>query len=471
MAEPISGATFVSVGYTTTLTDATAGGTWSSSDTSIATVSASGIVTGVSLGSVTITYTAPDSSISTHSLEVNPVRITNGFNLDRILPAFRERIGWHQPTMANMPVLSATNRKAISGKYYDRGYHQAVSIKNLYLNQEDPDITDEQFNQWLFDEDDACATRVLTAVFNKPTLIEHKPNYTRTANLLNYNIPNQDLMVGYRINMAVGDYAGVINSISLLFSDVATFNIYLYNDLLLAPVKTQQVTTVAKSQTRVQLDWVINYIDSSNNGGNTGGNIGGVWYVCYKQSEVHASNPDCYAINEQLNLWNDTKIIGAFPFQAPTNDVYAFTRTNPSINFLSYGINIEFSSYRDYTQTIIQNPHLFDEARGLCMAINSLELIQNTTRTNETERQMTNNVARLEYDLNLSFPTKEYPFMAGIKQRLERELRSLNTKFNPPAQAMSIPIGDMTWWGDRYYQGMDIAELPPRDLPTPYNPM
>jgi len=471
MAAPaaISGATFVSEGYTTQLSDATAGGTWSSSDESIATVSASGIVTGVSVGSVTISYSNGDGT-ATLDMEVNPVRITNGFNLDRIFPAFRERIGWHQPSMPNMPTLSTANKKALSGTYYDRGIHGSVTVQNVYLNQENATTSDNEFNDYLTELDDSCTVRCLTSVFNSPTLIEHKPNYVRTANLLNANLPNQDLMVGYRINVAAGNYAGVINSISLFFTEVATFNIYLYNDLLLPPVKTKQVTTVAKSQTRVQLDWVMNYLTSSNNGGNTNGNIGGVWYLCYRQSEVAASNPNCVAINEQLNLWTDTKVVGAFPFQSPENDVYAFVRTNPAINFVSYGINIEFSSYKDYTQMIIQNAHLFDEVRRLCMAVIVMEMLQNSTRSNGIERQVDNNISRFEYDLNLAFPTKEFPFMAGIKQRIERELKSLNDRFNPPAQAMSISIGQTDWWGDRYYQGMDIAELPPRDFPSVYNP-
>ncbi len=53
----ISGATSVCAGGTITLTDATAGGTWSSGSTGIATVSTTGVVTGVAAGSAIISYT------------------------------------------------------------------------------------------------------------------------------------------------------------------------------------------------------------------------------------------------------------------------------------------------------------------------------------------------------------------------------------------------------------------------------
>lgn len=53
----ISGTLSVSSGSTTQLTDATAGGTWASASTSIATVGTAGLVTGVSAGTSTISYT------------------------------------------------------------------------------------------------------------------------------------------------------------------------------------------------------------------------------------------------------------------------------------------------------------------------------------------------------------------------------------------------------------------------------
>ena len=58
----ITGTTDVCVGLTTTLSDVTSGGQWSTSNSNIATVDNSGVVTGVSAGSVTITYTVTNTS-------------------------------------------------------------------------------------------------------------------------------------------------------------------------------------------------------------------------------------------------------------------------------------------------------------------------------------------------------------------------------------------------------------------------
>jgi hypothetical protein len=67
----ISGSLAICPGTSTGLTDATAGGTWASSNTSVATMAGS-VATGVSAGTSTITYTLPTGCITTAQLTVNP---------------------------------------------------------------------------------------------------------------------------------------------------------------------------------------------------------------------------------------------------------------------------------------------------------------------------------------------------------------------------------------------------------------
>jgi hypothetical protein len=74
--EAISGTSTVCVGSTTILSSATTGGTWSSSNTGVATVNSSGVVSGVSAGTATISYTATGSlgtGTTTRIVTVNPL--------------------------------------------------------------------------------------------------------------------------------------------------------------------------------------------------------------------------------------------------------------------------------------------------------------------------------------------------------------------------------------------------------------
>ncbi len=77
----IGGATTVCVGATITLTDATSGGTWSSVTTGVATISATGVVRGVSTGSTLISYTVTNfcgTSSATSTITVNDVPTAPG---------------------------------------------------------------------------------------------------------------------------------------------------------------------------------------------------------------------------------------------------------------------------------------------------------------------------------------------------------------------------------------------------------
>ncbi len=77
----ITGPSNVCAGFTITLSDATPGGMWGSGIPSIATVSSTGVVTGLpGGGSVLITYTAPSGCMVTHSVSVISVPPISGIH-------------------------------------------------------------------------------------------------------------------------------------------------------------------------------------------------------------------------------------------------------------------------------------------------------------------------------------------------------------------------------------------------------
>ena len=74
----ISGTTNVCVGLTTAISDASGGGSWSSSSTSVATIGSTGIVTGVTAGTSVITYSLVTGCITTAIVTVNPITAITG---------------------------------------------------------------------------------------------------------------------------------------------------------------------------------------------------------------------------------------------------------------------------------------------------------------------------------------------------------------------------------------------------------
>lgn len=83
---PITGTTTLCMGGTATLSNATPGGTWTTSDPLKATVSAGGVVTGIAIGTATITYTVTGANGCVNSAST-PVTI----NLQPSLPAISPR--------------------------------------------------------------------------------------------------------------------------------------------------------------------------------------------------------------------------------------------------------------------------------------------------------------------------------------------------------------------------------------------
>ena len=69
----VGGATEICFGLTTMLSDITGGGSWSSSNSSVAAISSTGIVTGAGTGSATITYTLSTGCLNSVAFTVNPL--------------------------------------------------------------------------------------------------------------------------------------------------------------------------------------------------------------------------------------------------------------------------------------------------------------------------------------------------------------------------------------------------------------
>jgi len=111
---PITGANAVCEGLSATLSDATPGGTWSSSDTSVATIgSGTGVFVGLISGTFTITYDV-GGSIATYAATVNPIPdpivgiTTLCLSTTSLLMDIDPGVTWSSSNSAVASVVSAT---------------------------------------------------------------------------------------------------------------------------------------------------------------------------------------------------------------------------------------------------------------------------------------------------------------------------------------------------------------------------
>lgn len=353
-------------------------------------------------------------------------KYTNGFDADVVWNALKGRIGWRQPT-ATFLALSNDNKASASGRYFD-SFHALCNVINVKSTIADASITDNGFNDLLQSMYKDVVFRCLNGVFNQPELIEEVLLFQREGRP-ETTIDNENKFVGYEIEIPnKTTISAHITSIVLFFNAVKTFNIYLFKQGVKAPIFTKEVTTVANSETIINVDLVLQYLSSEGHG-NT-------FYLGYFQSDL---GNDCKAIDVQT-IWNKTLCFSAEPFSSDKVSSTDFKRTEYSETTLTYGMNLVIGSFKDHTQSIARKPFLFDEVIGLQMTAQVIEGIMHSTRSNGTERILKDSVDKLMVYLDLkgTVPISDAPSTTGIAKQIERELVRLKKTFFPKPKAITI---------------------------------
>lgn len=336
------------------------------------------------------------------------------FRPDLVISALFTRVGWRQPTQSDYAILTGNNIISLSGLYFN-DYHSILTIKNIKETLEDEDISNANFNTWLENKQKACINRVLQGVFNRDFIIENLHLFINDGDDKEL-LTSEGKFVGYRINLANDtSYAVKVNSVSLLFDSNQSFNLKCYHSVK-GVIWTKAVTATANVETVVNITDLYLALSSSTYGP-------GEFYIGYDQNDIVGK-----AIDYPPHF-NAASIFGFAGMRCDANTTIDVDSVE--VTYKTYGLNFEMTSFRDFTRPIVQNAHLFDEAVGLQMAVDIIEQIIFSSRSNKTER-ITREVAQALYtDLNQDMPVDDAPYSAGLKNRLKREIQRLNKNFLP----------------------------------------
>jgi hypothetical protein len=348
---------------------------------------------------------------------------TNGIDINSVLPELENRIGWRQPKKAGSPVLNSYNKTSKSGRFFD-SFHTLVNANNIKYVQEDDQISDADLNQYLSDLQDDAIMRTLSEVFRESSLIEQKLLYTRFGTM-DLPIVNSGLFVGYMINIA-NDFGITtqINNCTLYFDGAKDFNLYLFQDGVLAPLKTIPVHVDPYVRNEVPLNNLyLNY------------KTGRRYFIGYFQDDLGP----VHAIQEQVDTWATMLCFEARPFAAPrVGQAFDFNHNYKQYTALPRGINLEVITFRDHTQQILRKANLFDEAVGLSVTVMVLELINMAIRSNVKERQLKMVSGSLYQEINQAYATDAIPVTPGIKSRMFSEFKKLRESFYPQIKSDSM---------------------------------
>lgn len=349
---------------------------------------------------------------------------SNGFDLDRVLPVLMGRRAWVQPTVPTFtPVLDADNTTAASGTYYNYE-HSACSPVKIWEAQEDYNISDADFNTFLDNLRKQVAIESVLATFPQPEIIEPpKILFEKQFRTSYIPIQNSSKFCGWQIKISEGDYATKIESIGLTMSTSCDITLYLFNDLKQLPIWEQQFSIAQpNNQTIFNIDdLVISRLNDEHKGG--------IFFFGYFQDEIAAQSAE--AVDVYLNWWQKYYMVGYQSMEAVSNwGDLTFVRDQYFSNFRTYGLNVEMSTFRDHTNTIIRNAYAWDKLQGLMMTVKCLELQMNSSRVNGGER-LSRDVYEMLYNEveGLKGGGEGVPYRQGLKDKIRNEVKRLQRTF------------------------------------------
>jgi hypothetical protein len=329
------------------------------------------------------------------------------------------RVGLREPTDAGYSgILDATAKLSKSGNYYDN-YHDLASFQNIYDCQNDPDISDANINILIANwQKEAINTALNMVFYDQPNLLQHATLFTR-QNVFSHTIENASKFVGFEIEVPTVDrFVSVLNRAILQFDGVATFPLYLFHSSRKEAIGVAtEATTVANSYADIAIGKSM-YFQSL---------VGdfkyatGKFYLGYFQDDLGE-------VKAYDRTWNDSgrktvyNLLSIRSISATPNGTNMFDVETMEYGSECWGLNLDISSYRDYTNLIMANLSAFDRMQGLAFAVRVLELIKTSGRINYTQKVNSKLPDLAIYELSdQEEPVKRF----GLYSKLQNEVTAI----------------------------------------------
>ena len=346
---------------------------------------------------------------------------TNGFNHSAVVAALKDRIGFRQPLGTGVPTLSSAVTTTRSGRYF-QDFHALVTVENIKATMPQVSASDADLITYLGQIRSAAILRSLNGVFTAPQVVDQPMwAFTRDGEQTLENSTGK--FCGYEIYVADSPDAAVqIEAVRLMLDSAATFNLYVFEDGKTAPIWTEEVTTEAGSVTEITVSGlVLNR---------------GTYWIGYFQNDLGGAK----AYREEVAGLTEGILYAAGPMVADATGPTSFERDEISYVSPTYGINVELSSFRDYTHAVKKKAAMFDELIGLNLAYSVLEQVIYAVRSNVNERILKDQLAQvgIQMDLNGAAPISDSPQITGLRQRIDRELRRVKESFYPNPKSVVL---------------------------------
>jgi len=321
-------------------------------------------------------------------------------------------VGWRQPTLADSPVINAANLESKSGLRFQDGSF-FVTIQNLKETQEDPLISDDDFNTYLENLQESVILETCQKIEEGQTdFVESNNIYAFEKSFKNTIEPNGKF-VGFQVErLTQTNILSKINWIELAFDSAVTFNVYLYNsNLPESPIKTNSVTTVANESVIVVLDdWEIadNKLFK-----------GGTFYWGYFEDDLAGAK----ALQKNFELSN-LSVTTRYNFILPValdHTGLVIDVTTEDTKSDTFGLNFNIDTYNDWTEKFIRNKSMFYQVFQYQMAEKTYNQIRFSVQSNRIERITTGFLDQMAFSIYGNVERG----LIGIDGKLRRSVKNL----------------------------------------------
>jgi len=329
-------------------------------------------------------------------------------------------VAFRQPTLSGYGILDSDNIASSSGLYVD-DVSGLLTVKNLKQTQEDPDISDAEFNTFLKNRMKSSFVTLTSSIFGEGDLVENNVLYPYENDWIDANkLTNATDFVGFEIDPAkTKNLAIVINKVMLEFSDADSVKVLLFHSSQNALQDSDTVTTVAKSAKHTSVKYNLPAFNSV---------AGGKWYIGYLRSGLTAQAYDRDYHSAKYD--HRFRTFDIRPIQVAGWDAETLFDVN-DIEYVdeTWGMNFDITVYKDYTSLIVENANRFARGLQLQVAADLLNLLATSARSNRDERNVK---AEALFELNGNRANPDIPQTVGILKQLKDEISKLKALFGPP---------------------------------------
>lgn len=292
-------------------------------------------------------------------------------NSSKIATKLNGLVGFRQPFNPLYQKLDADNLASRSGLYVTD--NEFCKIEYLYDSQDFVDISDEDFNLWLANKQNESIISVCNSVFNEASFRERNLVYKHAINKTDIvTLPNG--FVGYRIKPTTENNVAIsIKRVICDFSGTGDIELVLFSSERKTALFTKTVT-ISSDNHSFDLDWTIDNTLVS----------GGEYFLGYIN--------DTLTVTPYARNYNSSNILSCFrDFEitaVTANDLTGEMFDLRIVEGLSEatGLNLDITTYDDYTDLVMNNEQLFSRAILLDLQISCLHTYMASLRSNSNER-------------------------------------------------------------------------------------